>query len=174
MSETYISKTEDGEWAASTSGTQINVKIIPQKQVESVGQPVCRGGNRHGLGTEFQRKHFACHDPRYRTPGCRKEGNEDADENNEYFLPCKVFDGDCFTNDSDDIFAKTHAHATNNQETASTKAFDTIYPRESHYDVDDVGDNRYDERILNTRVFKECDAIVEHEVDCQSPILVSI
>lgn len=89
-------------------------------------------------------------------------------------MPCKVFDGDRFTDNGDDVFAKTHAHATNKQKTASTIALDAIYPREGHYDVDGVGHNGYDERILDTRVFKECDSIVENEVDCKPVILVSI
>jgi hypothetical protein len=92
-----------------------------------VRQPVCGSGNGHGLGAKLEREHFGSHDPSYGTPSRSKKGDEDANENNENLLPCEVFDGDCFTNDGDNIFTKTHANGADKQETASAASCSIPY-----------------------------------------------
>lgn len=138
-----------------------------------VRQPICSAGHGYGLGTKLQREHFGDYDPCYWPPCRSKKGDEDTNEKNEDLLSCKVFDGNCFTDDGNDVFAKTHANATNEQETTSTKALDTIYSWNGHPDIDSAGHNGYDESILDTGIFEERDSIIKDEIDCQLLTLIS-
>ena len=128
-----------------------------------VPEPVGRDGERHGLGTDVKGEDLAGDDPRDGSPGGGEGGNVDANKGNERLLAGLVVDGDSNANDRDEVLADTHDGGTVEEERAATEPLDTPHTRKGHEHVDDVGGDRDQEGVLDTRVLEEGRAVYESQ-----------
>lgn len=130
-----------------------------------VPEPVGGGSHRHSLGTDVEREDFTSDDPGDWSPSGSEEGDVDADEGDEDLLSGQVVLRDGNTDDGDDVLADEHTSGTDEEERTTTSPVDEPDTGNGHADVDDVGGNGDQERILNTRALEESRAVVEDEVD---------
>lgn len=151
--------------------TEVSVAMAGVDEVGSgianteVPEPVGGGGHRHSLGTDVEREDLASDDPSDWSPSSSEEGDVDADEGDEDLLSGQVGVRDGNTDDSDDVLAEEHTSGTDEEERTTASTVNEPDTRNSHTDVDDVGGNGDQERILNTRALEEGRAVVEDEVD---------
>ena len=122
-----------------------------------------RNRERHGLGTHVGREDLTGDDPRDGTPGGREAGDGGADKGNERLLTGLVLGGDGDTDDRDEVLADTHDGGTVEEERAATEPLDTPHTRKGHEHVDDVGGDRDQEGVLDTRVLEEGRAVYESQ-----------
>ena len=129
-----------------------------------VPEPVGGGGESDTLGTDREREDLADNDPSSGTPGGGETEDVDADEHDE--------DGgggggagESGADDGDDELADQHERGTPDEDLATTEALNGPEGKRRGDDVDDVGDERDEERILDTRLLEEGCAVVEDEVD---------
>jgi hypothetical protein len=83
----------------------------------------------------------------------------------QHTLTSQVVHRDGYANNRDQEFAHTHTNRTDKQQAAAAKPLDTPHARQGHEHVYDVCCNRDEERIRDTRIFKEGGTVVENEVD---------
>ena len=125
--------------------------------------PVRRGRHRHSLRTDVERENLAGDDPCDGTPGGGEGGDVDTDEGDERLLARVVVDRDGDANDRDEILANTHDGSAVEEERAATEPLDTPHTRKGHEHVDDVGGDRDQEGVLDTRVLEEGRAVYESQ-----------
>jgi len=76
--------------------------------------------------------------------------------------------GCCNTDNGDNVLADTHSGGSNEEEFATSEVIDCPDTWNGGDDVDDIGDDTDDERILNTGLNEEGRSIVENELKYQS------
>jgi hypothetical protein len=69
------------------------------------------------------------------------------------------------TKDGDEVFADTHTSSTDQEKLPATYAIDCEDTGDSHTDVNDVGGDGDQERILDTSIREVKGTVVEDEVD---------
>lgn len=113
----------------------------------------------------MEREDFTSDNPCDGAPGGGEERNVEAHKGDEDLLSSGVADGNGDTDDGDEVLAQAHADGTDEEKTTATEAFDTPHTGEGHDDVNDVGDDGDNERILDARILEEGRAVVEDEVN---------
>ena len=108
-------------------------------------------------------------------PPCSGEEEDiDTDECNGSLLRRNVQDNDvshvilgrgCCPQNSDQKLRDGHSDGTPKQHGSSSPFVNSVQTGESGDRVDEIGDQAYDEGILETRVLEELGAVVEDEID---------
>ncbi len=130
-----------------------------------VEQPVGGRGHGEGLGAGLEREKLSSDDPSNWAPRAGEEEDVDADESDQNLVRNKCTLAGGGTDYGDDKLGDAHADSTEEEKRTTTPLLDHIKTWEGREDVDDVGDQADDERILNTRALEERSTVVEDEVD---------
>lgn len=130
-----------------------------------VPEPVGGGSEGHTLRADVEREDLTNDDPGDWAPGGSEEGDVDTHEGDEDFLAGEIAVGEGDTADGDDVFTEAHTDGTDEEKPSTTETFNTPDTREGHSDVDDVGGDRNEEGVGDTRALEERRTEVEDEVD---------
>ncbi len=130
-----------------------------------VQQPVRR--RRHGqrLGAHLEREQLARHDPRHGAPRAGEEEDVDAHKRHQHLVGDGRLRRDA--HNRHDELAHAHADGAEEQQRPAAPRLDHVQARKGRHDVDDVGDERRGEGVLDARVVEEVGAVVEDEVDAR-------
>ena len=135
----------------------------------AIPEPIGRGGDTDTARSDRKREDLSNDHPRTRAPGSSEEGNVEADKGNHgrdrgtvMFL--KPASGN--TNDTNDELHDDHSCASDNEDLATTEAFDYPKGEGGRADVDEGRDEGDEEGIADCAQRGEKDGSeVEDEID---------
>lgn len=123
-----------------------------------VEQPVGRGRHRERLGPHLEREDLARDDPGHRAPRAREEEDVEAHERDEHLVRHQRRRR--HAHDRHDELAYAHADGAEQEQWSSTPLLDHVQAREGREHVDDVGDDRDREGVIDARVLEEFRAVI--------------
>lgn len=130
-----------------------------------VEQPIAGGRHGEALGADLEREELACHDPGDRAPRAGEEIDVKADKRDGSTLSGEILGTRYGADDGDDVLADTHSNGTQKEQVAAAKLLDEVQAWEGRDDVDSVGDDLDDKRVLEAGALEVLGAIVEDEID---------
>ena len=133
---------------------------------DKVPEPVGGGGQGNTLGTNGQRVDLADNDPGGGTPGGGKAKDVKAHKNDQAGAG-GLGAGQGSADGADDELADQHKTGTPDEQLAAAKLLDAIEGDRGGDDVDQVGDERDEEGVLDARLLEEGGTVVEDEVDAR-------
>lgn len=136
---------------------------------DAVPEPVGAGGQTDTAGTDGEGEDFTNDDPGTRTPGDGKGGDVQADEGNHGLGGVLVVlsgRASSDTDDADNVLEGDHESGTADEQLTASNLLDRPERDRGRQDVDEGGDERDQERVLDrAELLEEDGAEVEDEVD---------
>jgi hypothetical protein len=129
-----------------------------------VPEPVGGSGKGDTLSTNGERVDLSDHDPGSGTPGGGEAKDVEADEDDQAGVG-SLGSGKSSSDGTDNKLADQHPDGTPDEKLAATELLDTIESDGGGNDVDQVGDERDQERVFNAGLLEEGRSVVEDEVD---------